>query len=114
MSVEVKPKSYSFATYAMKISSAYLANGLSHPDHMEAEPRQKKELFIIIFFLLNAKLFNNSYCMMWGILQIEDDVIHLRTFTSAEVDDIFRDLHDISWSSGEGRRPFKYSDDGKF
>ena len=48
MSVEVKPKSYSYATYTMKISSAYLANRLSHPDHME--PRQKKSYFLLSFF----------------------------------------------------------------
>ena len=33
--VDVKPKFYSFATFPMKISSAYLATTLSHPDHME-------------------------------------------------------------------------------
>ena len=34
--------------------------------------------------------------MMPRILQIEEDVIHPRTFASAEVDDIFRDLHNSS------------------
>ena len=67
MSVEVKPKSYSFATYTMKISSAYFANRLSHPDHME--PRQKKSYFLSFFFLLNAKLIflnDPSFLFLWS------------------------------------------------
>ena len=59
----------------MNISSANLANRLTHPDHME--PRQKKSYFLSFFFFFECKtLLQPLLCTLLSVSVVDLD-LHL-------------------------------------